>query len=118
MATAPHAPPASPPTRPITPSDQSAAGTPTTPPARRPWPDARVQGAWYERNRDHPVRLRLMDGSELDGVLVAADTYTLALRPPGRAEPILVNKHAIAVLARLEDEATTRGPAGAPAPPS
>jgi hypothetical protein len=43
-----------------------------------------------------------MDGSELDGVLVAADTYTLALRLPDRAEPILVNKHAVAVLARLE----------------
>ena len=118
MATAPHAPPASPPPARSLPAHQSAAGTPTTPPARRPWPDARVQGAWYERNRDHPVRLRLMDGSELDGVLVAADTYTLALRLPDRAEPILVNKHAIAVLARLEDEATTRGPAGAPAPPS
>ena len=99
MATAP---PASPPTRPAAPGAAGAAGTPAAPPARRSWPDTRVQGAWYERNRDHPVHLRLMDGSELDGVLVAADTYTLALRLPDRAEPILVNKHAVAVLARLE----------------
>jgi sRNA-binding regulator protein Hfq len=102
MATTPHPPPAKAPVRPVAPSAAGAAGTPSAPPVRRPWPDARVQGAWYERNRDHPVRLRLMDGSELDGVLVAADTYTLALRLPDRAEPVLVNKHAIAVLARLE----------------
>jgi sRNA-binding regulator protein Hfq len=112
-AATPTAPPA-PTSAPDTPAPAAAAAKA----ARRPWPDARVQGAWYERNRDRPVRLRLMDGSELDGVLVAADTYTLALRLPGRAETVLVNKHAVAVLARLEDEATTRGPAGGPASPS
>jgi sRNA-binding regulator protein Hfq len=56
-----------------------------------------------------------MDGSELDGVLVAADTYTLALRLPGRAETVLVNKHAVAVLARLENEDSARPTGGAPA---
>jgi sRNA-binding regulator protein Hfq len=93
------------PTAPTAPTGAPDTPVPAAPAARaakRPWPDARVQGAWYERNRDRPVRLRLLDGSELDGVLVGADTYTLALRLPDRAEPVLVNKHAIAVLERLE----------------
>jgi sRNA-binding regulator protein Hfq len=115
MATSPHPPPASAPARPGT---QAAPATPApgTPAARRPWPDARVQGSWYERNRDHPVRLRLMDGSELTGVLVGADTYTLALRLPDRAESVLINKHAVAVLVRLEEGDSVRPTGGAPAP--
>jgi sRNA-binding regulator protein Hfq len=119
MATPPHPPPAGAPARPGT---QAAPATPApgTPAARRPWPDARVQGSWYERNRDHPVRLRLMDGSELTGVLVGADTYTLALRLPDRAESVLINKHAIAVLMRLEEgdsaHNSARATSGAPAP--
>jgi sRNA-binding regulator protein Hfq len=109
------------PTAPTAPTGAPDTPVPAAPAARaakRPWPDARVQGAWYERNRDRPVRLRLLDGSELDGVLVGADTYTLALRLPDRAEPVLVNKHAVAVLVRLEAGAAARPADGELAPPS
>ncbi len=86
---------------------------PTDKAARRPWRDDRVQDAWYERNRNRPVRVRFLDTSGLSGVLVGADTYTLALRVPDREEVVLVAKHAVAVLLRREaqDEAP---PAAAP----
>jgi sRNA-binding regulator protein Hfq len=87
---------------------------PTDKAARRPWRDDRVQDAWYARNRDRPVRVRFLDGSGLSGVLVGADTYTLALRLPEREEPVLVAKHAVAVLFRREapDEAPPGAAAG------
>ena len=88
MATAPTRHPASTPHPPYH-SQRSERGWEHPPPrrpgarGRRPRPGRLVRA----RNRDHPVRLRLMDGSELDGVLVAADTYTLALRLPGPRSP-------------------------------
>jgi len=110
--TTPHRPPASATARPLTPGAAPVPPAPSTPVAKRPWPDARVQGAWYERHRDHPVRLRLVDGSELVGVLVGADTYTLALRLPDHAEPALVNKHAVAVHLRVEESVPARPTGG------
>jgi sRNA-binding regulator protein Hfq len=111
------------PTTPSAPVPAAAPAAPDAPAsatvdkaARRPWRDDRIQDAWYERNRDRPVRVRFLDGSGLSGVLVGADTYTLALRVPERQEVVLVAKHAVAVLLRREapDESPAGAAAGAP----
>ena len=106
-------PPTPPPPRAPVPAAAPSApdAAPTDKAARRPWRDDRVQDAWYERNRNRSVRVRFLDASGLSGVLVGADTYTLALRVPDREEVVLVSEHAVAVL--LRREAQDEAPAGA-----
>jgi sRNA-binding regulator protein Hfq len=101
------------PTAPAGAPDPPIPAAPAAKAARRPWPNDRVQNAWYERNRDRPVRVRFLDGSGLSGVLIGADTYTLSLRVADREEPVLIPKHAVAFLARQEAQDRQPGP---PAP--
>lgn len=85
--------------------EPSRGGTPTAPPkpAQRLY-TANIQNDWYERNAAHPVSVRLMDGTNLVGMLAGYDTYTIALRVANREEPVLISKHAIAFCVRREGD--------------
>jgi RNA chaperone Hfq len=51
------------------------------------------------------ITVRLMDGTRVSGLLEGFDRYTVAVSVAGRAEPVLVNKHAVAVFMRREAKA-------------
>jgi len=74
-----------------------------------------AQNDWFARNRGTAIRVRFTDGAELVGILLAWDTYTIVLAVSGEADPLLVQKHAVAYFARATDlsGAATRGEGGA-----
>ena len=64
-----------------------------------PKPEApRLQYGWLRQARGSQVSVRLIDGKVLGGMLLDADQYCLALTVAGKAEPVLIFKHAIAFL--------------------
>jgi len=66
-------------------------------------PPVGAQTAWFQRNKGLAIAVRLMDGTAVEGVLLAWDTYTIAMQVSGHIEPMLVNKHAIALFWRVEE---------------
>jgi sRNA-binding regulator protein Hfq len=84
-------------------------GKPDAAPKRSAPPEHAVQNNWYARNAGKEIRLRLMDGSVLAGVLTAWDTYTLALAVAGREDLLLVMKHGIVLCMRTEERDRDRG---------
>ncbi len=66
-------------------------------------PPVGAQTEWFQRNKGLAVAVRLMDGTSVEGVLLAWDTYTIAMQVAGHVAPMLVNKHAIALFWRVEE---------------
>jgi len=66
-------------------------------------PPVGAQTAWFQRNKGLAVAVRLLDGTAVEGVLLAWDTYTIVVQVAGHGEPMLVNKHAIALFWRVEE---------------
>jgi hypothetical protein len=90
-------------------------GATTAAPKRSGPPEHAVQSGWFASNLGREVRLRLLDGSAIGGLLEAVDVYTLAIRVSGREEPVLVMKHATALVMRTEDRDQERGRSATPA---
>ncbi len=82
-------------------STDATKGTPAKPVAHPP----SAQNDWFARNRGTAIRVRFTDGTALVGTLLAWDTYTIVVAVSGEAEPLLVQKHAVAFVARDEGEA-------------
>ena len=57
-----------------------------------------VQSAMLQAMVGRRVSLTMLDGSTLDGTLKAADTFTLAIREPGKQAPTLVYKQCVAMV--------------------
>ncbi len=66
-------------------------------------PPVGAQTEWFQRNKGRAIAVRLMDGTAIEGVLLAWDTYTIAMQVLGHVAPMLVNKHAIALFWRVEE---------------
>ncbi len=66
-------------------------------------PPVGAQTAWFQRNKGLAIAVRLMDGTAVEGVLLAWDTYTIAMQVSGHGASMLVNKHAIALFWRVEE---------------
>jgi sRNA-binding regulator protein Hfq len=79
-------------------STDATKGTPAKPAAHPP----SAQNDWFARNRGTTIRVRFTDGTALVGTLLAWDTYTIVVAVSGEAEPVLVQKHAVAYFARGE----------------
>jgi sRNA-binding regulator protein Hfq len=62
-----------------------------------------VQAPWLDSAHGQTVRVRLLDGKVLSGVLVNHDTYCLALQQPGNSSATLIFKHAVAYVLAGED---------------
>ena len=92
-------------------STNATRGIPAKPVAHPP----SAQNDWFARNRGTAIRVRFTDGTELVGTLLAWDTYTIVVAVSGEAEPLLVQKHAVAFFARAADlpGAATRSVGGA-----
>ncbi len=92
-------------------STDATKGAPAKPVAHPP----SAQNDWFARNRGTAIRVRFTDGTALVGTLLAWDTYTIVVAVSGEAEPLLVQKHAVAYFARAADPpgAATRGDGGA-----
>lgn len=63
----------------------------------------RCQNAYLKAHLHQPLRLRLLDGKSLRGVLLAFDTYTVHIQP-ATGPTMLVQKHAIAYITRAPVE--------------
>ncbi len=66
-------------------------------------PTVGAQTEWFQRNKGLAIAVRLMDGTAVEGILLAWDTYTIVMQVSGHGEPMLVNKHAIALFWRVEE---------------
>ncbi len=82
-------------------STDATKGTPAKPVAHSP----SAQNDWFARNRGTAIRVRFTDGTALVGTLLAWDTYTIVVAVSGEADPLLVQKHAVAFFARGEGRA-------------
>ncbi len=79
-------------------STDATKGTPAKSVAHPP----NAQNDWFARNRGTAIRVRFTDGTEIVGILLAWETYTIVLAVSGEADPLLVQKHAVAYFARAE----------------
>ena len=64
-------------------------------------PPISAQTEWFKRNKGMTIAVQLLDGTSVAGILLAWDTYTVVLQDSGQDEPMLVNKHAIALFRRV-----------------
>ena len=69
-----------------------------------------VQRRWLDDALGKPIQVRLLDGKGVGGILLAHDTCTLLIKQSERVEPILVFKHAIAVLLHSKEQVQAQPP--------